>query len=413
MSGDGDFLPVDNPTLVQSQVRDALRKHNDGTAAAVDVARTIYEFAMFAKNRKIVRESDGMGIVGELLRSRDDEVVDYGCRIAAFFALDGPEVVHEMREMGIHRRALELVTSANTIVQSEAVNLIYWLAQDPESKQFLIDCNVSTILADAQVTAKDLTVAKFLSHANNAVLPTAKSAGELANLVEQSSLTSSIRSARDTLLSGASAALSIPAPGPSPLRLPSTKDDPKATQPYYTPQTGQEEEEGRSVGSVSAPKAITPAVSEQHVEIDQVKLTFSLGINNRKRLKKVLLSGNIQELGMWAPKKAPAMFQTARGDYEFEITLPSWRREFEYKYAVLELTPDGTNEDFVWESGFIRKCKLDNSRLQKVEDVWEGTEGLEDFAPDKRGRAITEQLPAGKGPMMAIKAASFCKPSLH
>merc|ERR1711998_516685 len=110
------------------------------------------------------------------------------------------------------------MTSTNPIVQSEAVNLVYWLAQDPESKQVMVDSNVSTILADAQVTAKDLTVAKFLSHASNAVLPTSKSAGELGNLVEQSSLTSSIRSARETLLSGAAASASIPAPGPSPLR---------------------------------------------------------------------------------------------------------------------------------------------------------------------------------------------------
>jgi len=345
-----------------------------------------------------------MGIVGELLRSRDEEVIDYACRIAAYFALDGPEVVLEMREMGVHRRALELTTSTNSIVQSEAVNLVYWLAQDPESKQFLVDSNVSTILGDAQVTAKDLTVAKFLSHASNAVLPTSKSAGELANLVEQSSLTSSIRSARDSLLSGAAAAASMrESAGPSPLRAPAPKDDAKATAPYYTPKTGAVEEEETGAGSVSAPKAATPAMTEKELEIDQVKLTFSLNVGNRKRLKKVLISGNIQELGMWAPKKAAAMFQSARGDYEFELTLPSWRREFEYKYAVLELTPDGRNEDFVWESGFIRKCKLNNSRLQKVEDTWEGTEGLEDYAPEnQRSRSVTEQLP-GKGPVAAIK----------
>jgi len=195
------------------------------------------------------------------------------------------------------------------------------------------------------------------------------------------------------------------APGPSPLRLPPSKDDAKATAPYYTPKTGATEPEDTSVGAVSAPKAEQPAAAEEVLEIDQVKLTFSLSIANRKRLKKVLISGNIQELGMWAPKKAAAMFQSARGDYEFELTLPSWRREFEYKYAVVEVTPDGKNEDFVWESGFIRKCKLNNSRLQKVEDAWEGTEGLEDYAPDQRGRSATEQLP-GKGQVAAIKDGS-------
>merc|ERR1711934_180233 len=195
MSADGAFLPVNNPTLVQSQVRDYLHKHQSGTATILDVARGLYEFSMFANNRKIVLDSDGMAVIGEMLRSRDDEAVDYGCRIAAYFALDGPEVCLQMREMGVHRRAMDLVTSANTIVQSEAINLVYWLAQDPESKQFMIDSNIGTILADAQVTAKDLTVAKFLSHASNAMLPTARSTAELGNLVLQSSLTSSIRSA--------------------------------------------------------------------------------------------------------------------------------------------------------------------------------------------------------------------------
>lgn len=38
------------------------------------------------------------------------------------------------------------------------------------------------------------------------------------------------------------------------------------------------------------------------------------------------------------------VIQSARGDYEFELTLPSWRREFEYKYAVVEMSSDGLNE---------------------------------------------------------------------
>lgn len=166
---------------------------------------------------------------------------------------------------------------------------------------------------------------------------------------------------------------------------------------------GSVEEEDTATGSVSAPKAAQPTAPEELIEIDQVKLTFSLNIGSRKRVKKVLISGNIQELGMWAPKKAADMFQSARGDFEFELTLPSWRREFEYKYAVLEMSADGTNEDFVWESGFIRKCKLDNSRLQKVEDTWEGTEGLEDYAPDKRGRSATENITSGKSAPKAVK----------
>jgi len=254
----------------------------------------------------------------------------------------------------------------------------------------LVDSNIGTILADAQVTAKDLTVAKFLSHASNAVLPSAKSAGELSNLVQQSSLTSSIRSARQSLLSGAAAASAVEST--SPLRSSVVKEDPKATQPYYTPKEGQVEEEDKGFGAVPAPKAATPATSETALEIDQVRLTFSLNIPNRRRLKKVLISGNVQELGMWGPKKASSMYQNARGDYEFELTLPSWRKEFEYKYAIMEATEDGRNEDFVWESGFIRKCKLDNSRLQKVEDTWEGVAGLEDHAPkDSRPRSATEK----------------------
>ena len=320
------------------------------------------------------------------------QTVDYGCRIAAYMAHDGPEVCSSMKEIGVHRRALELAASPNSIVQSEAVNLIYWLSQDPESKQFLIDQNVGAILSDAQVTAKDLTVAKFLSHTSNAVLPTAKSAAELGNLVEQSSLTSSIRSARQALLSGAEP--SPAQPMPSPLRAKTVaNEDVKATQPYYTPKSGiPDDDKGTGSSSLTAPKAKQAQTSEAPLEIDQVKLTFSLSLSNRKRLKKVLISGNIQELGMWGPKKAAPMFQNARGDYEFEILLPSWRREFEYKYAIVQRTEDGSSEDFVWESGFIRKCKLNNARLQKVEDAWETEAGLEDFAPgnDQRGRSVTE-----------------------
>ena len=400
-------------------VHDVLRKQADGSMTGLQVGQTVYQFAMFgasqpvvlrhvlvahllcsfffaAKSRDILRGADGLNLVADLLRSRDDETTDYGCRIAAYFALDGPEVCAQMRELGVHRRALELVTSTNSTVQSEAVNLVYWLSQDPESKQFLIDQNVGAILSDAQVTAKDLTVAKFLSHCSNAVLPPAKSAAELGTLVEQSSLTSSIRSARQALLSGAEPSAEPPKPSVSPLRSKQVSDhDNKATQPYYAPKSGiPQEESTESVGGLSAPKANQATSNEEPLTIDQVKLTFSLAIQNRKRLKKVVIAGNIQELGMWAPKKAALMFQNARGDYEFELLLPSWRREFEYKYAVVERTEKGDNEDFVWESGFIRKCKLDNNRLQKVEDAWESEAGLEDFAPGnndaQRSRSVTE-----------------------
>ena len=237
------------------------------------------------------------------------------------------------------------------------------------------------------------------------MLPTAKSAGELSNLVEQSSLTSSIRSARKTLLSGAAAPEPVK-PSGSPLRSTKTSnEDNKATQPYYTPKEGAADDDNvDSAGSVLAPKAEQATSNDEPLEIDQVKVTFSLSVAARKKLKKVLISGNIQELGMWGPKKAATMFQNARGDYEFEILLPSWRREFEYKYALVERAPDGKNEDFVWESGFIRKCKLDNSRLQKVEDTWEGTDGLETAAKDDSQRPRAETEGPTKGKANQIKA---------
>lgn len=391
-----------------------MRSKYDADGTALESARTLYEVSMFVKNRGIVAEADGLRVVADLLRSRDDEVVDYACRIAASFALDGPETVATLRDLGVHKLALGLATSSNPIVQSEAVNLLYWLAQDPESKQFLLDQNINTVIADAQVTAKDLTVARFLSHASNAVLPSTKSAGELANLVEQSSLTSSIRSARAALLSGAGAQVGEPSLS-NPLRSAGPAEDHKAVEAYYAPKSGQEEAEDKQFGSVSAPKAEKPSVPEDVLEIDQVRLTFTLNIGNRRRLKKVLLSGNLQELGMWAPKKAPAMVQNARGEYQFELVLPSWRKEFEYKYAVVEtLETDKdpknpgkgkvTHDDFKWESGFIRKCKLDNSRLQKVDDNWESAEGLEDYAPasdEARPRSVTEQVPKSQSSKIA------------
>ena len=58
---------------------------------------------MFKNNRDIVREADGLTTVAELLRSREDEVVDYGCRIAAFFAHDGADGAHICRDSPVNK----------------------------------------------------------------------------------------------------------------------------------------------------------------------------------------------------------------------------------------------------------------------------------------------------------------------
>ena len=49
--------------------------------------------------------------------------------------------------------------------------------------------------------------------------------------------------------------------------------------------------------------------------------------------------------------------------------------------VIAEVTEDGKSEDHIWESGFIRKCKLDNDRLKRVHDTWDSAEGLQNYAP--------------------------------
>eukprot|EP00658_Telonema_sp_P-2_P022485 TRINITY_DN18996_c0_g1_i1.p1 TRINITY_DN18996_c0_g1~~TRINITY_DN18996_c0_g1_i1.p1 ORF type:complete len:273 (-),score=88.31 TRINITY_DN18996_c0_g1_i1:252-1070(-) len=239
-------------------------------------------------------------------------------------------------------------------------------------------------------SSKDIITSKLLNHAINSLLSTSKSCSELSQLVQDSDLTSSLRSARESLLSAAahSSARQTLSDAAS-LRHELAKSDPSATQPYYSVSSGKKDDVEDKVGANQAERAEVPAIKDEELQIDQVRVTFTLSVPSRKGISKVVLSGNTQELGRWQPKQAITMWQNARGDYQAELTLPSWMRELEYKYAVVQVK--GSNEEFVWESGFIRKFKLGSERMQQLSDSWEGVEGLEDFAPPTRERAVTER----------------------
>lgn len=387
------FEPINDPTLVQAHVRDVIRSFETAKGSEADqlnTARALYELAIFGKNRTITLEADGLSVVTELLRSSNEEVVAYALSICAQLAAEGADACASLKGVSVPRKALELVVSRNPEVQASAVNLVYWLAQDPESKAFLRNSGAESILSDQAVIAKDIITSKLLNHTINALLTTSKSASELTQLVEDSSLTSSIRSARESLLSGAaSGAARASLADAASLKHELAKADPSVTQPYYSVHTGKQEDEDQKVGLDQAPKAEVPTVKDEELQIDQVRITFTLAMPSRRGVSKVLLSGANQELGRWQPKSALAMWQNARGDWQAELTLPSWLRELEYKYAVVQVKD--TQEEFVWESGFIRKFKLTSERMQQVADTWEGVEGLEDFAPPSRERAVTER----------------------
>merc|ERR1711934_12535 len=391
------FVPVSDPTLVQAHVRDVIRGFESAKGSdsdQLDTARSIYELAIFARNRKLILEAEGLSVITELLRSANDDVCNYAVSICASLAADGVEACAALRDSAVHRKALELATSKSPEVQGSAINLIYWLAQDPESKAFLRESGAETILSDCAVLSKDIVTSRLLNHSINSLLTTSKSAVELSELVESSSLTSSLRSAREGLLSGSAAAShkSALAEAAS-LKHELDKSDPHVTQPYYSVGEGKADDDAtQTVGADHAPKAEVPAVKDDELQVDQVRVTFTLSMPSRHGVSKVLLSGNLQELGRWQPKASQTMWQNARGDYQVELTLPSWLREIEYKYAVVQVREN--TEEFVWESGFIRKLKLSAQRMQQVEDTWEGVEGLEDFAPPQRGRAATEQITA-------------------
>jgi len=393
---ESSFMPVNDPTLVQAHVRDLIRSFENAKGSDEDqlaTARSLYELAIFSQNRKITLEADGLSVVTELLRCGDEDVRAYALSTCAALAADGADACAALREISVHRKALELVGSQHPAVQCAAVNCIYWLAQDPESKCFLRDNNAETILSDLAVVSKDIVTSKLLNHAINSLLTTSKSCCELSSLVEQSSLTSSLRSARQGLLSGAaSAAEKTTLAAAASLKHELSKSDPANTQAYYSVGEGQPDASENPVGAEQAPRAHVPKVVEEELSIDQVRVTFELSMPGQRGISKVLLSGNTQELGRWQPKDSMTMWQNARGNFQAEIVLPSWLREIEYKYAVVK----GEHKDTVWESGFIRKFKLTSERMQQIEDTWEGVEGLEDFAP-ARGRAATEQIAAGAG----------------
>merc|ERR1711865_5554 len=393
---ESSFMPVNDPTLVQAHVRDLIRSFENAKGSDEDqlaTARSLYELAIFSQNRKITLEADGLSVVTELLRCGDEDVRAYALSTCAALAADGADACAALREISVHRKALELVGSQHPAVQCAAVNCIYWLAQDPESKCFLRDNNAETILSDLAVVSKDIVTSKLLNHAINSLLTTSKSCCELSSLVEQSSLTSSLRSARQGLLSGAaSAAEKTTLAAAASLKHELSKSDPANTQAYYSVGEGQPDASEDPVGAETAPRAHVPKVVEEELSIDQVRVTFELSMPGQRGISKVLLSGNTRELGRWQPKDSMTMWQNARGNFQAEIVLPSWLREIEYKYAVVK----GEHKDTVWESGFIRKFKLTSERMQQIEDTWEGVEGLEDFAP-ARGRAATEQIAAGAG----------------
>lgn len=393
---ESSFMPVNDPTLVQAHVRDLIRSFENAKGSDEDqlaTARSLYELAIFSQNRKITLEADGLSVVTELLRCGDEDVRAYALSTCAALAADGAEACAALREISVHRKALELVGSQHPAVQCAAVNCIYWLAQDPESKCFLRDNNGETILSDLAVVSKDIVTSKLLNHAINSLLTTSKSCDELSSLVEQSSLTSSLRSARQGLLSGAaSAAEKTTLSAAASLKHELSKSDPANTQAYYSVGEGQPDASENPVGAEQAPRAHVPKVAEEELSIDQVRVTFELSMPGQRGISKVLLSGNSPELGRWQPKDSITMWQNARGNFQAEVVLPSWLREVEYKYAVVK----GEHKDTVWESGFIRKFKLTSERMQQIEDTWEGVEGLEDFAP-ARGRAATEQIAAGAG----------------
>eukprot|EP00656_Telonema_subtile_P055260 TRINITY_DN8494_c0_g1_i1.p1 TRINITY_DN8494_c0_g1~~TRINITY_DN8494_c0_g1_i1.p1 ORF type:complete len:424 (+),score=128.58 TRINITY_DN8494_c0_g1_i1:121-1392(+) len=394
MSEVESFLPVSDPTLIQAHVRDVIRSFETAKGSEQDqlnTARGLYELAIFGKNRQITLEADGLSVVKELLRSTNEEVVAYALSICAQLAGDGADACAALKEVAVHRKALELVCSKTAEVQASAVNLVYWLAQDPESKAFLRNSGAESILSDQAVIAKDIITCKLLNHTINALLPTSKSASELTQLVEDSNLTSSLRSARESLLSGAaSGAARTTLADAASLKHELAKSDPTATEAYYSVRAGKEDESEQKVGLEQAPKAEVPMIKDEELQIDQMRITFTLNMPSRRGVSKVLLSGAHQELGRWQPKAALGMWQNARGDWQAELTLPSWLRELEYKYAVVQVKDN--KEEFIWESGFIRKFKLSSERMQQVGDTWEGVEGLEDFAPPaNRDRAATER----------------------
>jgi len=391
-ASDDSFMPVSDPTLVQAHVRDLIRSFESAKGSNADqlaTARSLYELAIFSKNRKITLEANGLSVVSELLRSSDEDVRAYGLSTCAALAADGADACAALREISVHRKALELVGSQHPAVQCAAINLIYWLAQDPESKCFLRDNSGEAILSDLAVVSKDIVTSKLLNHAINSLLTTSKSCEELSALVDQSSLTSSLRSAREGLLSGSAAAGErTTLASAASLKHELHKSDPSNTQSYYAVGEGASDAGDRTVGAEQAPRAEVPHVAEEELQIDQVRVTFELQMPGQRGVSKVLLSGNTQELGRWQPKGSITMWQNARGDFQAEVVLPSWLREIEYKYAVVK------GDETVWESGFIRKFKMSSERMQQIEDTWEGVEGLEDYAPG-RNRAATEQLPEG------------------
>merc|ERR1712166_1438195 len=236
-SSDDSFMPVSDPTLVQAHVRDLIRSFESAKGSDEDqlaTARSLYELAIFSQNRKITLEADGLSVVTELLRCGDEDVRAYALSTCAALAADGADACAALREISVHRKALELVGSQHPAVQCAAINLIYWLAQDPESKCFLRDNSGEAILSALAVVSKDIVTSKLLNHAINSLLTTSKSCEELSALVDQSSLTSSLRSAREGLLSGSAAAGErTTLASAASLKHELHKSDPSNTQSYY------------------------------------------------------------------------------------------------------------------------------------------------------------------------------------
>merc|ERR1712166_995015 len=101
-SSDDSFMPVSDPTLVQAHVRDLIRSFESAKGSNADqlaTARSLYELAIFSKNRKITLEANGLSVVSELLRSSDEDVRAYGLSTCAALAADGADACAALREI--------------------------------------------------------------------------------------------------------------------------------------------------------------------------------------------------------------------------------------------------------------------------------------------------------------------------
>eukprot|EP00762_Andalucia_godoyi_P002376 ANDGO_02799.mRNA.1 hypothetical protein len=160
----------------------------------------LYQLSLFSKNRRILMND--LDILARLASHLD---LEYCVRVLQLYAQDGDEPIAVLRAANVPRRTVDMLNAdgASRNLKMALIGLVYWLAQDKDAKQMLVDAQAEdTIRAiQASVAANSSGASghaagevaeeygsmfsKFVEYALNSLAPQTKSRSELRTMLQR------------------------------------------------------------------------------------------------------------------------------------------------------------------------------------------------------------------------------------